>query len=173
MTKRSPTARSYPVRVPRVPVGPLAPMVLGECSGWLAGLGYSPGSAAGVVNVLERLSWWMQLVGAGVDDIDEDLLARHTAKGRRRRLTAPAARELALEILPCLVAGQKCSGVDSAIAQRHMGVDAVGDDRHDVQQMLDDSRQGADAVPAVPDHSVIDQKCRAAVLDLFDKVPQE
>ena len=52
MTKRSPTARSYPVRVPRVPVGPLAPMVLGECSGWLAGLGYSPGSAAGVVNVL-------------------------------------------------------------------------------------------------------------------------
>ena len=38
MTKRSPTARSYPVRVPRVPVGPLAPMVLGECSGWLAGL---------------------------------------------------------------------------------------------------------------------------------------
>ena len=79
MTKRSPTARSYPVRVPRVPVGPLAPMVLGECSGWLAGLGYSPGSAAGVVNVLERLSWWMQLVGSGVDDIDEDLLARFLA----------------------------------------------------------------------------------------------
>ncbi|WP_284232746.1 tyrosine-type recombinase/integrase [Mycobacterium antarcticum] len=76
MTKRSPTARSYPVRVPRVPVGPLAPMVLGECSGWLAGLGYSPGSAAAVVNVLERLSWWMQLVGVEVDDIDEDLLAR-------------------------------------------------------------------------------------------------
>ncbi|BDX33392.1 hypothetical protein TUM20985_39390 [Mycobacterium antarcticum] len=51
-------------------------MVLGECSGWLAGLGYSPGSAAAVVNVLERLSWWMQLVGVEVDDIDEDLLAR-------------------------------------------------------------------------------------------------
>ena len=51
-------------------------MVLGECSGWLAGLGYSPGSAAAVVNVLERLSGWMQLVGAGIDDIDEDLLAR-------------------------------------------------------------------------------------------------
>ncbi len=27
----------------------------------MVGLGYSPGSAAGVVNVLERLSWWMQL----------------------------------------------------------------------------------------------------------------
>ena len=79
MTKRSPTARSYPVRVPRVPVGPLAPMVLGECSGWLAGLGYSPGSAAAVVNVLERLSGWMQLVGAGIDDIDEGLLARFLA----------------------------------------------------------------------------------------------
>ena len=79
MTKRSPTARSYPVRVPRVPVGPLAPMVLGECSGWLAGLGYSPGSAAAVANVLERLSGWMQLVGAGIDDIDEDLLARFLA----------------------------------------------------------------------------------------------
>jgi site-specific recombinase XerD len=79
VTKRSPTARSYPVRVPRVPVGPLAPMVLGECPQWLAGLGYSPGSAAGVVNVLERLSWWMQLVGAEVDDIDEDLLARFIA----------------------------------------------------------------------------------------------
>ena len=84
MTKRSPTARSYPVRVPRVPVGPLAPMVLGQCSGWLAGLGYSPGSAAGVVNVLERLSWWMRLAGAGVDDIDEDLLARFvTVEGSR------------------------------------------------------------------------------------------
>lgn len=86
MTKRSPTARSYPVRVPRVPVGPLAPMVLGQCSEWLAGLGYSPGSAAGVVNVLERLSWWMELVGAEVDDIDADLLARFLAvEGSRDR----------------------------------------------------------------------------------------
>jgi len=47
-------------------------MVLGQCSGWLAGLGYSPGSAAGVVNVLERLSWWMQLAGAGVDVFDAE-----------------------------------------------------------------------------------------------------
>jgi site-specific recombinase XerC len=86
VTKRSPTARSYPVRVPRVPVGPLAPMVLGECSEWLAGLGYSPGSAAGVVNVLERLSWWMQLVGVEVDDIDAELLARFLAvEGSRDR----------------------------------------------------------------------------------------
>ncbi|MGB2923340.1 MAG: hypothetical protein WBC15_25555, partial [Mycobacterium sp.] len=89
MTKRSPTARSYPVRVPRVPVGPLAPMVLGQCSGWLAGLGYSPGSAAGVVNVLERLSWWMQLVGAEVDDIDEDLLARFLTDEGSRDLPHP------------------------------------------------------------------------------------
>ena len=92
MTKRSPTARSYPVRVPRVPVGPLAPMVLGECSEWLAGLGYSPGSAAGVVNVLERLSWWMQLAGAEVDDIDEDLLARFIAVEEARDLPCVAVK---------------------------------------------------------------------------------
>jgi len=92
VTKRSPTARSYPVRVPRVPVGPLAPMVLGECSGWLAGQGYSPVSAAGIVNVLERLSWWMKLVGAGVDDIDEDLLARFLAVERSRDLPCVAVK---------------------------------------------------------------------------------
>jgi len=70
----------------------LAPMVLGECSGWLAGLGYSPGSAAGVVNVLERLSWWMQLVGSGVDDIDEDLLARFLAVEGSRDLPCVAVK---------------------------------------------------------------------------------
>ena len=94
MTKRSPTARPYPVRVPRVPVGPLAPVVLGECSGWLAGLGYSPGSAAGVVNVLERLSGWMQLVGVGVDDIDEDLLARFLAVEATRDLPCLTVKRL-------------------------------------------------------------------------------
>jgi len=70
----------------------LAPMVLGECSEWLAGLGYSPGSAAGVVNVLERLSWWMQLAGAEVDDIDEDLLARFIAVEGSRDLPCVAVK---------------------------------------------------------------------------------
>jgi len=84
VTKRSPTARPYPVRVPQVPVGPLVPVVLGECSRWLSGRGYSPGSAAAVVNVLKRLSGWMQLVGAGVDDIDENLLARFLAMEETR-----------------------------------------------------------------------------------------
>lgn len=86
MTKRSATARSYPVRVPRVPVGPLAPAVVGECSRWLAVKGYSPGSAAGVVNLAQRLSIWMQAVGAGVGDIDEELLARFVAAERSRDL---------------------------------------------------------------------------------------
>ena len=76
VTKRSLTARSYPDRIPRVRVGPLAPVVLGECEAWLAGQGYSARSAAGIVNLLERLSLWMRVVGAGVDDIDEGLLAR-------------------------------------------------------------------------------------------------
>ena len=86
MTKRSPTARSHAERIPRVPVGPLAPTVLGECSRWLAAQGYSPGSAAGIVNLLGRLSLWMREVGAGVDDIDEALLARFIAAERSREV---------------------------------------------------------------------------------------
>lgn len=82
MTKRSPMARPYPVRVPRVPVGPLAPVALDECSQWLTAKGYSPGSAAAVVNLAGRLSMWMQRVGAGIDDIDEELLARFVTAER-------------------------------------------------------------------------------------------
>lgn len=84
MTKRSSTARPYPVRVPRVAVGPLAPMVLGECSAWVAAQGYSQGSAAAIVNALERLSSWMREVGVGVEGIDVDLLARFMAAERAR-----------------------------------------------------------------------------------------
>lgn len=84
MTKRSPTARPHAVRIPRVPAGPLAPMVLEECSQWLAAQGYSPGSAAGVLNLLGRLSLWMREVGAGVDDVGEDLLARFVAAEHAR-----------------------------------------------------------------------------------------
>jgi len=62
----------------------LASTVLEECSQWLAAQGYSPGSAAGVVNLLGRLSLWMQEVGAGVDDLGEDLLARFVAAERSR-----------------------------------------------------------------------------------------
>jgi site-specific recombinase XerD len=91
VTKRSSTARSYPVRVPRVPVGPLTPTVLGECSRWLSARGYSRGSAAGIVNLLERLSVWMQVVGAGVDDIDEELLGRFVAAERSREIVCATA----------------------------------------------------------------------------------
>lgn len=86
MTKRSPTARPYADRIPRVPVGPLAPMVLDECSQWLAAQGYLPGSAAGVLNLLGRLSLWMREVGAGVDDVGEDLLAQFVAAEQARGL---------------------------------------------------------------------------------------
>lgn len=84
MTKRSPTARPHADRIPRVPVGPLAPGVLAECSVWLASQGYSPGSAAGIVNLLARLSLWMREVGADVDDISDELLARFVAAERSR-----------------------------------------------------------------------------------------
>lgn len=84
MTKRSATARPYPVRIQRLPVGPLAPTVLDECSRWFAAKGYSPGSAAGAVNLAQRLSAWMQEVGAGVGDINEDLLDRFVTAERSR-----------------------------------------------------------------------------------------
>lgn len=84
MTKRSPTARPHADRIPRVPVGPLAPTVRGECRSWLAAQGYSPGSAAGILNLLGRLSLWMQQVGAGVDDISEELLDRFVVAERSR-----------------------------------------------------------------------------------------
>lgn len=86
MTKRSATARSYPVRVQRLPVGPLAPTVLDECSRWLAAQGYSPGSAAGAVNLAQRLSAWMQEVGARVGDINAELLAQFVSAERSRDL---------------------------------------------------------------------------------------
>jgi integrase len=84
VTKRSPTARPHADRIPRVPVGPLAPTVLGEFRGWLAAQGYSPGSAAGIVNLLGRLSLWMHEVGAGVDDINGELLERFVVAERSR-----------------------------------------------------------------------------------------
>lgn len=86
MTKRSATARPYPVRIQRLPVGPLSPTVMDECRLWFEAKGYSPGSAAGALNLAQRLSAWMQEIGAGVDDIDEELLARFvTAEGSRER----------------------------------------------------------------------------------------
>lgn len=41
MTKRSPTARWYLDRIPRVPIGRSALALLGKCSDWLAALDQS------------------------------------------------------------------------------------------------------------------------------------
>lgn len=84
MTKRSATARPYPVRIQRLPVGPLAPSVLEECRRWFAAKGYSPGSAAAAVNLAQRLSAWMEEVGADIDEIDEELLDRFVTAERSR-----------------------------------------------------------------------------------------
>lgn len=92
MTKRSPTARPSADRVPRVPVGPLAPTVLQECRLWLAGQGYAPGSASGVVNLLGRLSLWMQEVGVGIDDIDGQLLDRFVLRERSREVVCTTVK---------------------------------------------------------------------------------
>lgn len=62
----------------------MAPTVLAECTEWLAAQGYSPGSAAGIVNLLGRLSLWMFEVGAGVDDVGEELLDRFVTAERSR-----------------------------------------------------------------------------------------
>ncbi len=84
MTKRSPTARPHADRIPRVPVGPLAPTVLEECTDWLAAQRYSSRSAAGIVNLLARLSLWMQEVDVGADDISRELLDRFVVTERSR-----------------------------------------------------------------------------------------
>ncbi|TFD55744.1 integrase [Cryobacterium frigoriphilum] len=88
MTEKSPTARPHVDPIPRVPVGPLAPAVLAECSSWLSEQGYSPGSAAGIVNLLVRLSLWMQAEGAGADQIGQALLDRFVASERSRAVVA-------------------------------------------------------------------------------------
>lgn len=62
----------------------MAPTVLAECRGWLAAQGYSPRSAAGIANLLGRLSLWMQETGAEVDDISEELLDRFVVAERSR-----------------------------------------------------------------------------------------
>ena len=88
MTKISPTARPHVDPIPRIPVGPLAPVVLAECSSWARGLGYSPGYAADIVNLLARLSVWMGDVDARIDEIDESLLDRFVASERARPVVA-------------------------------------------------------------------------------------
>jgi site-specific recombinase XerD len=65
--------------------------MLGECSAWLRMKGYSQSSAAGVVNVLVRLSLWMRTAGAGVEDIDEELLARFVDEERSREVVCVTA----------------------------------------------------------------------------------
>jgi site-specific recombinase XerC len=92
VTKRSLTARPYADRVPRQAVGPLATTVLSECACWLATQGYSPGSAAGVVNLLERLSLWMRDVDADIDDLDESLLVRFVAAEQSRPVVCVAVK---------------------------------------------------------------------------------
>ena len=103
MTKRSPTARPHADRIPRVPVGPLALTVLGECTGWLAAQQYSPRSAAGIVNLLGRLSLWMQEVGAGVDDISGELLERFVVTEAFTRLRVRHGEELGKKDLKACV----------------------------------------------------------------------
>ena len=88
MTKRSPAARPHVDRIPRVPVGPLAPSVLAECSSWLAAQGYSRGTAKSIVNLLARLSLWMEREGAGVDEIGQTLLDRFVTSERSRVVVA-------------------------------------------------------------------------------------
>jgi integrase len=92
VTKRSLTARPHADRIPRVPVGPLAPQVLAECTDWAAAQGYTQGSAAGILNLLARLSVWMNTVGAGVDDLDEKLLARFVVAERSREFVCTTVK---------------------------------------------------------------------------------
>jgi site-specific recombinase XerD len=83
----------------------LVPTVLDECSAWLNMKGYSPGSAARVVTALARLSLWMGAVGAAVDDIDEELLARFVAEERSRDVVCVTAMRALGTMRRFLIAG--------------------------------------------------------------------
>lgn len=88
MTKRSPTARPYVDRIPKIPRGPLAPAVLAECRSWMTGQGYAQGTTQIIVNLLERLSAWMHSEGTGIDGICEELLERFVAYEQSRPVIA-------------------------------------------------------------------------------------
>lgn len=92
MTKRSPTARPYVDRIPKIPVGPLAPAVLDECRDWMAAQGYVPGTTAMLVNLLQRLSAWMQAEAADIDGICEELLERFIEFERARPVIASSVK---------------------------------------------------------------------------------
>ena len=88
-------------RVPRGPVGPLAPTFLPECSRWFAAKGYSPDSAAAAVSLAQRLSAWMVEVRIGIEGIDEDLLDRFLDVERsRERPCSSATRVIAAHSEP-------------------------------------------------------------------------
>lgn len=92
MTKRSPTARPYVDRIPKIPVGPLAPAVLDECRDWMATQGYVPGTTAMLVNLLQRLSAWMQAEAVDIDGICEELLERFIEFERARPVIATSVK---------------------------------------------------------------------------------
>lgn len=88
MTKRSPTARPYVDRIPKIPRGPLAPAVLAECRSWMTGQGYAQGTTQIIVNLLERLRAWIHSEGTGIDGICEHLLERFVAYEQSRPVIA-------------------------------------------------------------------------------------
>ena len=144
MTKRSLTARPHVERIPRVPVGPLAPSVLVECSSWLAGQGYSPGSAAGIVNLLARLSVWMQAEGAGVDQIGQALLDRFVASERSRTVVAATVTTCMGAMRRFLIAAGYLAANDNearAATEAHAAVTAwrtwMRDDRGLLEKTID------------------------------------
>lgn len=112
MTKRSPTARPCVDRIPLVRVGPLAPAVLAECSAWTAGLGYSPGYAADIVNLLARLSLWMRTAGAGLDEIGPVLLDRFVAAECSRPVVADGVRTRMSALCRFLIAADYLNASD-------------------------------------------------------------
>jgi integrase/recombinase XerD len=69
--------------------GPLAPLA-DDFATWLAGVGYTPGSAAQLLRRMARLSEWMMVAGVGVSDVNssvvESFLADRHARGRSLQL---------------------------------------------------------------------------------------
>lgn len=103
------------------------PRVLEACSDWLTAQGYSPGSAAGIVNLLARLSLWMHAVDAAVDDLDEALLARFVAAERSREPVCVTVKSSMGAMRRFLTAGGYLGGALAETGQLTSAQAAVAD----------------------------------------------
>ncbi|UVI36421.1 tyrosine-type recombinase/integrase [Brevibacterium spongiae] len=89
--------------------------MLAECSAWLAAQGYTPGTSAGILNLLGRLSLWMQQVGAEADDLSQELLDRFIVAERSRDFVCTTVKHSMSTMRRFLVDAGYLALIDAAV----------------------------------------------------------